>query len=254
MTDIKYWFKSIKGTKSDDNEDSISLPEDYPDLNIVPDVNQNGYLFVLCDGMGGHLAGEVASQLCSTWYNKEYYQKYDNNESIYSWLIKEANVLNKKLYTLSCGTPEYYGMGTTLVVFLIKDGVAYFTNVGDSRLYLIRDGKIKQLTEDDSEVWNLFRKGLISKNEILTHPRNNIVTQAVGTKNEIKPHNYEPLVVKDEDKFLLCSDGLTDKVTDTQILSIINNSAREDKGIDALVELAKVNGSIDDISIILIKA
>jgi len=202
--------------------------------------------------MGGHQAGEVASELCSNWLEKDYYES-SIIDDIPDWFNNEITYLNKKLCKLSQNHKEYFGMGTTLVSLLIKNEMAYINNVGDSRLYLLNfdNNKFEQITEDHSEVWELYKLGVIEKDEIISHPRKNIITQAMGIDENVKQNSYK-IKLPNKYLFLLCSDGLTDVMTDDQILDIIKKSKNLKECAKSLYKLSQENHSRDDVSIIVI--
>ena len=252
---LKNYFYALseKGKKSPENEDNYTLPESNQKFNLKKvGLKTKGSLFVVCDGMGGYQAGEVASELCSNWLEKDYYENaiIDN---IPNWLNNEIKYLNKKLYKLSNEHKEYFGMGTTLVSLLIKNEMAYINNVGDSRLYLLNfdNNKFEQITEDHSEVWELYKLGAITKNDIISHPRKNIITQAMGIDQNVEQNSYRIKLPK-KYLFLLCSDGLTDVMTDDAILEIIKQSKNLKECSESLYELSQKNYSRDDVSIVLV--
>jgi len=249
---INYYGSSKKGKKSKENEDSFLLPDYNEIYKITPDTQNKGHLFLLCDGMGGYSAGEVASQLCCGWLFKEYYENKEEIDNMKNWLKEEIDSLNNRLFQLSEQYKEYKGMGTTLVNLLIKEGIAYFNNVGDSRLYLLRENKLEQLTQDDSEVWKLYKKGYISKDEILQNTRKHIITQAMATNSFVEIHGYEPIKIIENDMFLLCSDGLTDFVLDSKINEILNSEKSINEKAEFLIKTATENKTNDDTTIIIV--
>ncbi len=250
---LKYYGTSKIGKKSQENEDNFLLPDYNEVYKITPDTQNKGQLFILCDGMGGYHAGEVASQLCCGWFFKEYYEEKKDITNIKEWLKDEIDSLNNRLFQLSEKYKEYSGMGTTIVNLLIKDGLAYFNNVGDSRLYLLRDNNLKQLTEDDSKVWKLYKDGIISKDEILENTRKHIITQAMATNSFVEIHEYEPIKILQNDIFLLCSDGLTDFVLDSKIEEILNSEKSVAEKAEFLTKTASDNKTNDDTTIIIVK-
>ncbi len=250
---IEFSGLSHIGSKSEENEDSYLLPQYNDTFDIEPDVENKGHLFTLCDGMGGHNAGEIASRLCCNWLFKEFYEDSVPDSELSEWFADEIDSLNNRLYNLSLEHSEYTGMGTTLVNLLIHNGVAYYNNVGDSRLYLIRDNKLMQLTEDDSDVWKQFRSGFITKDEILTSARKNVITQAIAVGSFVEVHRYDTLEVESGDCFLLCSDGLTDYVYDRDIEAIFREYTNVDDIANALVEQAIENDTNDDTTVIVVE-
>lgn len=244
---------SKQGKKSPENEDNFVLPEpdkkfDLEEINI----SKKGSLFVVCDGMGGQNAGEVASELCANWLKKDYYES-SIIDDIPNWFNNEIEYLNTKLYNLSKEHKEYSGMGTTLVSLLIKNEMAYINNVGDSRLYLFNfdDKQFKQITEDHSEVWELYKNGHIEKNEIINNPRKNIITQALGSTKNVQLNNYN-IKLPNKYLFLLCSDGLTDVMIDDKIRNTIEKGSNLKSIAKSLFNLSQENKSKDDVTIVLV--
>ena len=241
---IQYTAKTDIGKRYPHNEDFFVLPDNNEDI----DTSKNGHFFVLCDGMGGGNAGEVASQMASRWLFNDYYQ---TPKEPFAGLVKKVS---DKLYNLSLKYDQYKGMGTTLVAALLKGKKISFYNVGDSRGYLFRKGMLLQLTEDQSEVWELYKMGQIAKEDIISHPRNHIITQALGLDKSFDETNVNFVQAKIQkgDLFMLCSDGLTDMVTEGDIAEILkDNSTLEEKG-DDLVMAANTAGGKDNITVILI--
>ena len=249
---MQYTAKTDIGKRCPLNEDFYVLPNGRdPSENSSGkkvDKIKNGRLFVLCDGMGGGNAGEVASQMASRWLFNDYYERPKES---FPGLVKKVS---DKLYNLSLKYEQYKGMGTTLVVALLKGKKMSFYNVGDSRGYLFRKGNLEQLTEDQSEVWELYKMGQIAKEDIISHPRNHIITQALGLDKSFDETNvnFVQAKVQKGDLFMLCSDGLTDMVTEGRIAEILcNNSPLEEKG-DALTDAANEAGGKDNITVILV--
>ena len=237
------------GKKYKNNEDFFLLPEPnekYEILNM--DVKNKGELFILCDGIGGGNAGEVASELCANWFYKEF---YGSKENFPLDLIIEN--INKKLYDLSLKYEKYKGMGTTFVGGVFIKEKLFFCSVGDSRLYLFRDKEFIQLSEDHSNVWNLYKMGEIKKEEILTHPRKNIINSAVGINKTIKKINKGEKELKNGDLLLFCSDGLSDMLKDNEINCELLKNKSLQKTAENLVIKANKKGGNDNITLILVQ-
>ena len=249
---ISYYGESIKGNHSPENEDYYLLPEYNNRFKIEPDIKTKGSLFLLCDGMGGAKAGEVASNLCCHWFFKEFYEAETITDNR-TWINEEIDSLNNRLFQLSCQYPEYSGMGTTLLSLLVKNNEAVYNNVGDSRLYLLRGNKLVQLTEDDSQVWELYRAGKISKEEILTNRNKNIITQAMALRSTVAVHEYSTLTLEVGDKLLLMSDGISDVLLDEKILSILQQELPLEGIVKSMIKSAIDNKSQDDVTVILVK-
>lgn len=249
---MQYTAKTDIGKRYPHNEDFYVLPNgrdtSESSSNKNMDTKKNGHLFVLCDGMGGGNAGEVASQMASRWLFNDY---YETPKETFPKLVKKVS---DKLYKLSLKYKQYKGMGTTLVTALFKGNRVDMYNVGDSRGYLFREGKLEQLTEDQSEVWNLYKMGQIEKKDIISHPRNNIITQALGLDESFDEANVNHVQAKIQngDLFLLCSDGLTDMVTESDIEGVLEQKLTLDEKGNALVAAANKAGGKDNITVILI--
>ena len=168
-------------------------------------------LFAVADGMGGAQAGEVASKLAAAALEDTDAGRLTGPAKVAS-LIQEAN---RRVHERSSSDPTTSGMGTTMTVALVEDGGVVIGHVGDSRAYLVRDGQIEQITEDHSLVNELLKSGKLSSVEADTHPQRSVITRAVGTDPDVDVDSFivEP---QDGDVFLICSDGLTDMVTDTR--------------------------------------
>lgn len=252
---LKYYGTSKKGKKSQENEDNFLLPDYNEIYKITPNSKEKGHLFLLCDGMGGSNAGEVASQLCCGWFFKDYYENNQKIIDVQQWITDEIKSLNNRLFQLSNEYAEYSGMGTTIVSLLIKDNLAIVHNVGDSRLYLFRENKLRQITEDDSEVWKLYKEGYIEKDEIISNTRKHIITAAIATKISVKIHSeYKPIRIKKNDLFFLCSDGVTDVLVDSEIEAFLSKDNTLEEKAEEITNTAIKNRSKDDITIILIQA
>lgn len=244
---LKYFAKTDIGKKYKNNEDFFVLPEKNEKYDIkVLDKENKGELFVLCDGMGGGSAGEVASELSATWFFKEY---YDGESKDVSSIIDDVN---KRIYELSLKYEQYKGMGTTFLCGIFKDDFLEIYSVGDSRLYLLRDEKFSQITEDHSDVWNLFKNGEISKKDLFSHPRKNVITSAIGVDKKIEKINSYNQKIKQNDLYLFCSDGLSDMIYDDEIKKILCSKLNIEDMVDKLILKANENGGKDNITVILV--
>ncbi len=207
-------------------------------------------LYIVADGMGGHNAGAYASKYVTD-------QLVENARKSTGWDVVAflENVLkqaNHDLLKKGANENDYSGMGTTTVAASEKDGILYAVNVGDSRLYLIRDGQIKQITTDHSYVQELITAGVINKEEGKHHPNKNMITRAVGAPQSLNVDHFVVPIEKD-DYILLCTDGLHGMLEDDEIFQIIENegTSLEEKG-NRLVEKAKEKGGKDNIGLVLI--
>ena len=247
---IEYYAMSDIGKKYKHNEDFYTLPEmDKNTLNL-----DSHRLFVLCDGVGGANAGEVAGKLCSEWLQRDFNNlslndRQKNISITVSNLIKD---ISKKINKLSKDYAEYKNMMTTIVSALFYQEKLYLHSIGDSRCYLLRNNKFEQLTDDDSQIWDLYKSGEISKDDLRTHPRKNIITNAVGADDEFSIHIYEKEILVN-DLFLMCSDGLSDMISDEDIFQFINSEQDLKQSALKLVNKANEAGGKDNITLILIE-
>ncbi len=207
-------------------------------------------LFLVADGMGGHRAGDTASRTCIEALVDQI-RKTDKVTPV-SVFEQAVDTANRCVFHLSEEHIELRGMGTTLVGVTIVDDTAFIVNIGDSRLYRLRE-KIQQITVDHSLVEELVQSGEIKKEEMRTHPKKNIITRALGTTEYVRPDCFE-IDVQAGDVLLLCSDGLSNMVDDDLIEKIVrdNDTSMEAAG-KILVEQANEAGGKDNISVILIQ-
>ena len=224
-----------------------SMNEDYVFVSERP-IGRLSNLFVVADGMCGHNAGERASSyavevlLQSIRKNKE-----KNPVKVMRRAIESANDM---VYQESISSDRSRGMGTTMVAAVICKDRLYVANVGDSRLYII-NSQIRQITKDHSLVEEMVRLGKLTKEEGRNHPDKNIITRAVGAEETVQIDCFEERIGI-RDVVLLCSDGLTNMVSDEQIQQIINTEKNLQKAAELLVETANRNGGRDNITVLLI--
>ena len=206
-------------------------------------------LFVVADGMGGHNAGDFASSFAvQTLVHTIQEDENQNPIKIIRNAVEEAN---RKVLEESKLHVEMSGMGTTMVLVTIIDDYAYVANVGDSRLYLIED-QILQITKDHSLVQEMVRRGLITKEEAREHPDKNIITRVLGIGPEIEVDFFD-IHLKENSVLLLCSDGLSNMVSDEDIWRIVNTSREMKEAGMRLVSLANENGGKDNIAVVLVQ-
>jgi protein phosphatase len=221
-------------------------------------------LVVLADGMGGYNAGEVASGMATTVIITEMQQiltaarPYDidqrNNQEIATRLVREQVLkANTSIYQAAQSQPQYAGMGTTLVVCLFYDDKVLVAHLGDSRLYLLRDGGFKQITRDHSLLQEQIDSGLISPAQAKNAQHKNLVTKALGIDPSVEPEIHE-YPVEAGDIYLLCSDGLCDMVDDEDIgMAVQTFAANLKMAAHHLVQMANDNGGRDNVSVILVR-
>ena len=204
-------------------------------------------LFAIADGMGGAQAGEVASGLAAAVLAED--GGDERGETRVRSLIQEAN---RRVFRRSSEDAAASGMGTTMTVALVdaEAGTIAVGHVGDSRAYRIRGGALEQLTEDHSLVGELHRSGQLSREEAEAHPQRSVITRAVGTEPDVDV-DVATIPAEPGDLFLLCSDGLTDMVSDEEILALLEESDDLDDAASALVDAANRGGGEDNITVVL---
>lgn len=233
------------GRKRQSNQDSICL---YP----------KRHFFAVADGMGGHNGGDIASQM-SVKLLPEYIEKNMGKMDVPKLLSSSIKHVNQSIYEKGVEREELKGMGTTVSALIFDGGNVNIANVGDSRAYLITRGKLYQMTRDHSLVQEKLNMGLYSREGAKKDPQKNVLIRTVGFEPEVEVDIYHYKVARN-DLFLLCSDGLHGKVSDQDIIHIVNShiadpSQAEQKQLDAavreLVDQANANGGQDNISVIL---
>jgi PPM family protein phosphatase len=203
-------------------------------------------LFAIADGMGGAQAGEVASRLAAAALRESGGAEAGGEQRIAA-MIQEAN---RRVYDRSSSDPNTSGMGTTITVALVEDGRVAFGHVGDSRAYLIRDGVMEQITEDHSLVNELLKSGKLSPEEAEAHPQRSVITRALGTDPDVDADTFT-IEGQIGDLFLLCSDGLTDMVSNETILDVVESHREDmDQAMRELVRAANRGGGEDNITVV----
>jgi len=209
-----------------------------------------GYLYLVADGMGGHNAGEVASAGAAKLIYEGYYA--DADPSVHRSLDKVVRLANAELYAQAQANPALHGMGTTLTGVVIQGDRAYIAHVGDSRLYRVRGGKAEQLTQDHSWVAEQVRAGVLSPDQAEVHPQRNVITRALATAPDVKV-DHSDVDLQVGDVLVLCSDGLSTEVGDSQIAALTTKAAAAQEAVQRLIKLANDNGGEDNISVAVIR-
>lgn len=214
----------------------------------------NGYAFlILCDGMGGARAGNIASDKTAEGfldYLKENCKESMDTKEIASVLNDGVRSVNRDVYELANSSPDYQGMGTTLVGGIALDDTIILANVGDSRAYLISQEHIAQVTQDHSLVEEMVRAGRLTKKEARHYPGRNLITRAVGVDESVEPDLYQ-ITLHEGQKLLLCSDGLSGMLTDMEILKIVQGAEDVRSACDELIAQACEAGGSDNITVVL---
>jgi serine/threonine protein phosphatase PrpC len=213
----------------------------------------NGFLFVVCDGMGGHVGGARASAIAvnsiANFFTKEHYA------AVGQALEDALNFANRQILYVASEQPELKGMGTTACVLLLRDDKAYFAHIGDSRIYFYcsKQQKLHRLTKDHSVVQGLVDQGVISEAEAEHHPNKNRILKTLGIKKDIQPDICTmPVLPAKDDVFLICSDGLSGMVNDGLLLHILEQKVSLQEKGDNMLTFAKQAGGTDNITLQLI--
>lgn len=209
-----------------------------------------GKIFAVADGMGGHLAGEVASATALKIFKDQIERgRGSTNKNLIVQSIQKAN---QTVYQKAIGEPGQQGMGTTLTAMILKNQKYLIGHIGDSRAYLLRKDKLRRLTEDHALVAEMVREGKISPEEAAGHPLRNVLTRALGVEPELEVD----LIVQDQlagDKILLCTDGLNAMLDDEQIERIIAREANPEDICQELIRTANAKGGSDNVTVVLVE-
>jgi serine/threonine protein phosphatase PrpC len=215
---------------------------------------ENGRAFaVVADGMGGHRAGDIASTMAiDVVYERLLAKLSEVHTDVRECLYEAVESANDRIYDYSLKHSTMIGMGTTIVVAVVVEEQLYVAHVGDSRLYLIRDGQIVSVTSDHSHVQNLVNQGIITAEEARFHPKRNIILRALGTDSfveiEVNQYPWYP-----GDCALLCSDGLSNMLSDTRLLEIVTQTLPAEELLQQLVTEANDAGGDDNITAVLMR-
>jgi PPM family protein phosphatase len=224
------------------NEDSGRLlrPSDPAKLDA------KGMLLVVADGMGGHSAGEVASQMAADVVSRLYYESPAEPGAALKGAVEEAI---RRIHAAAAEDEAKHGMGTTCTALALCAGTAYAAHVGDSRLYMLRAGQLYQLSEDHSAVNEMVKLGIITKEQARTHEDKNVILRALGTTPEVEVSTIEPFGVRAGDQYLLCSDGLHDLVLEDEIAAVLTEAEDTHAAGERLIAMAKERGGHDNITV-----
>lgn len=228
---------SVIGMRRKNNEDAIYI-------------NEEKKLYIVADGMGGCNAGEVASSTAITYFVEA--MEKTKNEEILDRMMFATRACNQIVYQKAKKNVEYMDMGTTLVAATIENEKVYVIYVGDSRAYRFRENDMQQITTDHSYVMELVKIGSITMEEAEVHPKRNIITRAVGVREDVEP-DIVIADIKQGDKILLCTDGLSNMVSKREMAKILVEEISTEEKVKKLVMLANEKGGLDNISLILIE-
>lgn len=223
------------------NQDSVYVSEEQ--------IGRLSNLFLVADGMGGHKAGDYASRFVVETMARLIMES--EGLSPISILMKAIEKTNEQLYAEAAGDPDHEGMGSTLVAATIEGDTMYVANVGDSRLYLLRDS-LEQITRDHSLVEEMVARGQLERGSESYRSQKNIITRAMGIQNSVRPDIFE-VQLQECDCILLCSDGLTNMIDDPGISRILKTTDTLKEKTEQLIRTANENGGKDNIAVILVE-
>lgn len=248
-----YFGKTDIGKLRKGNQDSFGIYE----------IAENALLLAVCDGMGGAAGGGEASRIALEAFSGEIKAVFESRISenkldasgidIKLTLGNAVGCANSAVYNTAKENPELSGMGTTLVALLIVDGALYSVNVGDSRMYKISGDEIAQITRDHSYVQYLIDMGKMTPEEAKNSTNRNIITRAIGTEESIEADIASVESGDGDTYFLLCSDGLTNMVPDTEIAKAVLGEGTPEEKVLSLISAANENGGSDNITVVLLK-
>lgn len=229
---MNVYMKTHRGLVREQNEDTICV---------------SAPLYILADGMGGHQAGEVASALATRTLREELNGVSLSAEA----MVQGYMAANRAVYARQQQDASLSGMGTTMTALWEESDHVLVGQVGDSRAYLYREGRLHQMTEDQSMVGEMLRAGAITQEQARSHPYRNVITQAVGTEQRLSPV-VTRIIKSPGDLWLLCSDGLTDMAQDEEIARVLADFAPHE-AVEELIHLALQHGGTDNVSVLLLE-
>ncbi|HHX20023.1 MAG TPA: Stp1/IreP family PP2C-type Ser/Thr phosphatase [Clostridiaceae bacterium] len=244
---ITYAGMTHIGLVRERNEDSYAI-----------DIQNNQWplIFIVCDGLGGHRNGELASRTAvafATAHLRTALPKENNPYKVRSVLEDLMQKTNVRVYLTSLESEENFGMGTTMTLMVIYERSCYVAHIGDSRCYLLRDNRLEQLTEDDTYVHEMVVSGSISENESTTHPRRHVLTQALGFPEYVKP-DITHVDLLPNDRFLLSSDGLHGYLAFEKIQAAMRHAIDPEGAASSLIEQTLEAGAPDNVTVIVVFA
>ncbi|MHB1001229.1 MAG: Stp1/IreP family PP2C-type Ser/Thr phosphatase [Armatimonadota bacterium] len=242
--DTKVGARTDLGLIRENNEDKFDFfePEELEILAL------KGCLYAVADGMGGHASGQIASELALKTIIKTYYG--DTGEDVGASLKESFNRANSYIYDAAQMVKERNGMGTTCTALVLRDDQMFLAHVGDSRLYLIREGSIRRVSEDHSWVAEQVKRGALTEEEAHMSPFRNVITRSLGAAPDVETDiSVEPILKSDI--FVLCSDGLSGYVRDEEILDLVTNWSPAVAALK-LIDRANENGGGDNITAVII--
>lgn len=240
---MQTFYMTDAGKVRTHNEDNVT---------IISNKN-NEFILAVADGMGGHKAGEVASNIAIEYLTEEFetMETMGKKEDAIDWLRNVVKKINEKIFSYTKENPESKGMGTTLVVAIKTNDYILYGNIGDSSGYVIKNEKLHKVTKDHTLVNLLVSTGELTPEQAKFHPRKNLLTRALGANDPIEIDIFD--VDNTVSGLFLCSDGLTNMVTDEQIEKVLNSSSSIEEQVEKLIKKSNMRGGTDNISIAYLK-
>lgn len=235
--------KTDTGILRTNNEDTIYVFETEGSLEN---------LCIVADGMGGHNAGEIASRSSVEYFLEYFTEKYDKGEfeNLLYLMADAVTYSNAGVYRDSFKDEAYKGMGTTFLCAAVYNGKLDICHIGDSRLYILRNGRLNRMTQDHALVADLVRQGKITEEEARVHPNRNVITRSLGTSENVLIDTLE-MDIEDGDIILMCSDGLNTMIDDSRIERVLKSGESIEYMVDSLIMEAKFEGGYDNVSVII---
>lgn len=240
---MQTFYLTDAGKVRSHNEDNVTIVNN----------NKNEYLLAVADGMGGHKAGEVASDIAITCLTESFYKldTLGDKDTAIDWLRNIVTIINKKIFEYTDNNPDSKGMGTTLVVALKTDDYILYGNIGDSSGYAFKNNKLYKVTKDHTLVNLLVATGELTAEEAKYHPRKNVLMRALGANDPIEIDIFD--VDTSVKGLFLCSDGLTNMITEEQIEKVLNSDLSIEDAVTKLIRKANSRGGTDNITIAFLK-
>ena len=233
--------------------DTGKVRQQNQDAFICRRVGENTGYAIVCDGMGGEKAGEVASatacQLIDKFFHRDVNEEMSESAAK-SVIFSAISAANAKVYSMAKENPDYHGMGTTLVLAVVVGENMHIVNIGDSRIYMAEKKAVKQLTRDHTLVQNLLDRGQISQQEALNHPKKHYITRAIGVGDTLDI-DYQMYELKKESIVLLCTDGLSNYLEIEKLPELLKNCIRKESLAD-LIDFANDQGGSDNITAVML--
>lgn len=236
---MDYNYITDPGKLRSHNEDSVTVVKN----------GASEYLLAVADGMGGHRGGEIASSIVISHIGKRFagMSTVGNKEDAINWMKDIVSEANLQIYKYTNDNPESTGMGTTIVIALLTSDFLLFGNIGDSSGYVIKDGKLHKITVDHTLVNLLVKSGELTEEQAKDHPRKNVLMRALGSNMKVEMDVFD--VETDVDGIMLASDGLTNILSDEQIMKVLKEDKKIEERLQKLIDKCNNRGGPDNISV-----